>query len=253
MLMNKTLLKFIQEEVVNKLQALEGLLFLSGDKGITTGELIMLLNVSEEEVGSLIDELTNRYAQSNSALTIIETAKNYKIVTTKDNYEVYQQYANMEFNDRLSTSALETLAIIAYNQPVTRFMVEETRGVMTTHHFKTLLNKDLIKVVGKSDEVGKPNLYGTTPEFLDFLGINSLDELPPLNTYILDDNLNQDELFGEEEDFKAIRKRLLSEDNFINDYDEQDFSAIDEIEVKDVIIPRAESQLEESEEEMDGE
>lgn len=238
---------------MNKLQAIEGLLFLSGEKGITSGELIMLLNISEDEVNQLVEELKCKYEESYSALTIIETAKNYKIVTTKDNYEIYQQYANMEFTDRLSTSALETLAIIAYNQPVTRFMVEETRGVMTSHHFKTLLNKDLIKVVGKSDEIGKPNLYGTTPEFLDFLGINNLDELPPLNTYVLDDKLTQGELFGEEEDFKAIRKRLLSEDNFINEYEEQDFSAIDDIEVKDVIIPQAESQIEESEDEFDGE
>lgn len=238
---------------MNKLQAIEGLLFLSGEKGITSGELIMLLNISEDEVNQLVEELKCKYEETYSALTIIETAKNYKFVTTKDNYEIYQQYANMEFTDRLSTSALETLAIIAYNQPVTRFMVEETRGVMTSHHFKTLLNKDLIKVVGKSDEIGKPNLYGTTPEFLDFLGINNLDELPPLNTYVLDDKLTQDELFGEEEDFKAIRKRLLSEDNFINEYEEQDFSAIDDIEVKDVIIPQAESQIEESEDEFDGE
>ena len=238
---------------MNKLQAIEGLLFLSGEKGITSGELIMLLNISEDEVNQLVEELKRKYEETYSALTIIETAKNYKIVTTKDNYEIYQQYANMEFTDRLSTSALETLAIIAYNQPVTRFMVEETRGVMTSHHFKTLLNKDLIKVVGKSDEIGKPNLYGTTPEFLDFLGINNLDELPPLNTYVLDDKLIQDELFGEEEDFKAIRKRLLNEDNFINEYEEQDFSAIDDIEVNDVIIPQAESQIEEREDEFDGE
>lgn len=126
---------------MNKLQAIEGLLFLSGEKGITSGELIMLLNISEEEVNQLVEELKRKYEETNSALTIIETAKNYKIVTTKDNYEIYQQYANMEFTDRLSTSALETLAIIAYNQPVTRFMVEETRGVMTSHHLKHYLIK----------------------------------------------------------------------------------------------------------------
>lgn len=70
---------------------------------------------------------------------------------------------------------------------------------------------------------------------------------------MLDDKLTQDELFGEEEDFKAIRKRLLSEDNFINEFEEQDFSAIDDIEVKDVIIPQAERQIEEIEDEFDGE
>lgn len=220
---------------MNKLQALEGLLFLSGDKGITVGELIMILNLSETEIESLINELKQKYVDTNSALTIIETAKNYKLVTTKDNYEYYQQYANMEFNDRLSTSALETLAIIAYNQPVTRFFVEETRGVMTSHHFKTLLNKDLIKVVGKSDEIGKPNLYGTTPEFLDFLGINSLDDLPALSSYELDKEQDSSALF-EEDDFKAIRKRLLSDDNFIKEYEEQDFSEIDEIEIKEVVL-----------------
>lgn len=238
----------------NKVQAIEGLLFLSGDKGITIGELIMILNLSEDEIVNGIEELKQRYVDTNSAITIIETAKNYKLVTTKDNYEYYQQYANMEFNDRLSTSALETLAIISYNQPVTRFMVEETRGVMTSHHFKTLINRDLIKVVGKSDEVGKPNLYGTTPEFLDFLGINSLEELPPLSSFSIDTSVDSSDLFSDEDDFKAIRKRLLSNDNFIKEMDEHDFSEIDNIEVNDLIIPKSEDEINNMEEdEVDGE
>ncbi len=238
----------------NKVQAMEGLLFLSGDKGITIGELIMILNLSEDEIVKGIESLKQRYLDTNSAITIIETAKNYKLVTTKDNYEYYQQYANMEHNDRLSTSALETLAIIAYNQPVTRFMVEETRGVMTSHHFKTLINRDLIKVVGKSDEVGKPNLYGTTSEFLDFLGINSLEELPPLSSFSIDTSIDSSDLFSDEDDFKAIRKRLLSDDNFIKEMEEHDFSEIDNIEVNDLIIPKSEEELNNMEEdEIDGE
>lgn len=224
---------------MNKKQALEGLLFLSGNKGITIGELIMLLNISEEEINKLIDELITEYTNNNHAFTIIEIAKNYKLVTTKDNYEVYQQYANMEYTDRLSNSALETLAIIAYNQPVTRFFVEETRGVMASHHFKTLLNKDLIKVVGKSEEIGKPNLYGTTSEFLDFLGINSLEDLPPLSQFEINTKEDSSKLF-EDEDFKAIRKRLLENDNYIKEYEEQDFSSIDEIEVQDIILDQEE-------------
>ncbi len=238
----------------NKVQAMEGLLFLSGDKGITIGELIMILNLSEDEIVKGIESLKQRYLDTNSAITIIETAKNYKLVTTKDNYEYYQQYANMEHNDRLSTSALETLAIIAYNQPVTRFMVEETRGVMTSHHFKTLINRDLIKVVGKSDEVGKPNLYGTTSEFLDFLGINSLEELPPLSSFSIDTSIDSSDLFSDEDDFKVIRKRLLSDDNFIKEMEEHDFSEIDSIEVNDLIIPKSEEELNNMEEdEIDGE
>lgn len=238
----------------NKVQAMEGLLFLSGDKGITIGELIMILNLSEDEIVKGIESLKQRYLDTNSAITIIETAKNYKLVTTKDNYEYYQQYANMEHNDRLSTSALETLAIIAYNQPVTRFMVEETRGVMTSHHFKTLINRDLIKVVGKSDEVGKPNLYATTSEFLDFLGINSLEELPPLSSFSIDTSIDSSDLFSDEDDFKVIRKRLLSDDNFIKEMEEHDFSEIDSIEVNDLIIPKSEEELNNMEEdEIDGE
>lgn len=238
----------------NKVQAMEGLLFLSGDKGITIGELIMILNLSEDEIVKGIESLKQRYLDTNSAITIIETAKNYKLVTTKDNYEYYQQYANMEHNDRLSTSALETLAIIAYNQPVTRFMVEETRGVMTSHHFKTLINRDLIKVIGKSDEVGKPNLYGTTSEFLDFLGINSLEELPPLSSFSIDTSIDSSDLFSDEDDFKVIRKRLLSDDNFIKEMEEHDFSEIDSIEVNDLIIPKSEEELNNMEEdEIDGE
>ena len=225
-------------------QAIEGLMFLSGNKGVTVGELIMILNVSEDQIVEQISHLKEELYENGSALTIIETAKNYKLVTTKDNYDYYQQYANMEFTDKLSTSALETLAIIAYNQPATRYSVEETRGVMTGHHFKTLLNKDLIKVIGKSEDIGKPNLYGTTSEFLNFLGINELEELPPLANFKLEIENNKEDLFSDIDDFKEIRKRLINSENIVKEIPELDLSEIDEIKVNDIKVSTKEEEVE---------
>ena len=217
---------------MNKKQALEGLLFLSGEKGISLAELILYLELGSEEIIKMIDDLEKKYEADDSAIKLLKTAQNYKLVTKTDCYDIYKRYANNEFNDRLSNSALETLAIIAYNQPVTRYYVDEIRGVSTSHHFKTLINKELISVIGKSEEIGRPNLYGTTSKFLDYLGINDLNELTPLENF----ELKQESfaLFKEEIDVKELRKHLLDDSNIVKKVEDIEFNELDEIEIPEI-------------------
>jgi len=229
---------------------IEGLLFLSGDNGITIGELVAVLNSDQMSIEEEIKNLINFYMTNNHAFTIIETAQTYKLVTTPENSEYYEKYANIEFNDKLSKSALETLAIIAYNQPMTRFQIEEIRGVMSGHNLKNLISHELIKVVGRSKEIGKPNLYGTTQEMLDMLGINSLEELPSLSEFDLTLDKEQESLFDSEQDFKEIRKRLLSSDNIFKIDDAPEFDDLDKVEIKEPVFKK-EKELEKEQQESD--
>ena len=220
----------------NNIQIIEGLLFLSGSNGITIGELITILNVDQMTIENAVVDLREKLYRHDSALTVIETAQTYKLVTTNKNGEFYKQYAELEFNDKLSNSALETLAIIAYNQPITRFDIEDKRGVMASHHIKTLVSKDLVKISGKSTEIGRPNIYSTTSQFLDYLGINSLEELPSLEQFKLEISIDDEtDLFSEVDDFKEIKKRLLTSSNIVKIDEELELDDIDAIEVNDLI------------------
>ncbi len=215
-------------------QIIEGLLFIAGNNGITLGELISITNLDQAKVEKHIDTLSKKYVDSKSAMTIIETAQTYKMTTTNDNTEFYTKFAEITYNDKLSPSALETLAIIAYNQPITRFEIEEKRGVAAGHHLKVLQSRELVKVVGKSKEIGRPNLYGTTTEFLDFLGLNSLQDLPELSKFEMIVNDAELELFKDVEDFKEIKKRLLTSENIVKVQEDIEIEDIDAIEIPKV-------------------
>lgn len=224
------------------MKIIEGLLFIAGSNGITIGELITIVNVDQMTIENSIINLRERYYQNNNSFTIIETAQTYKLTTTNEHNEYYQKYAEIEFNDKLSQSALETLAIIAYNQPITRFDIEEKRGVMAGHNLKTLQTRELIKVIGKSKEVGRPNLYGTTTEFLDYLGLNSLEELPKLSEFKLNITEDDADLFDDVEDFKEIKKRLLTSDNIVQVQPDVEIEDINQI-----VIPELKLHFDEEE------
>ena len=215
----------------------EGLLFLSGSNGITIGELIKLLSTDQDSIEKTIAQLNATYSKNNHAFHIISTASTYKLVTLGCDDDIYKQYADMELNDKITPATMETLAIIAYNQPISRFNIEETRGAGASYHIRSLIDKDLVKIVGKSKEIGKPNIYGTTTSFLDYIGINSLDNLPSLKDFIYEiQNSNEDKLFDEVDDFKEIRKRMIQSKNIVSVSDEIDFSEIDQFKVPTISI-----------------
>ena len=158
---------------------IEGLLFVVGDEGLTLEEINNILEQDINKTKQDIEELIKDYEGINRGIRIEIFGDKYKLVTKKE-YKEYLKKLVPDEEDLLTQSNLETLAIIAYNQPITRLQVEEIRGVSATHTMRKLLMRDLIKELGRSELPGRPILYGTTDFFLDYFGINSLEELPQI-------------------------------------------------------------------------
>lgn len=165
---------------------IEGLLFVSGDEGLTLIDLCSIIGVDDDIILSNINGLISDYENSDRGIRIELFGESYKLVTKKE-YKEYLKKLVPDEEDLLTQSNLETLAIIAYNQPITRMQIEEIRGVNSSHVVRKLLMRDLICEKGRSDLPGRPILYGTTDFFLDYFGINSLDKLPQIELPESDD------------------------------------------------------------------
>lgn len=163
------------------LGVLEGILFVVGNEGISAERLKEILSIEDDKINYLISSLKEEYSKNSHGFDIEFLAGRYKLVTKKEHKEYYEKLVEVEKNDELSNSALETLAVIAYNSPVTRSYVDEIRGVDSVYQIKKLLYRNLIKEVGRSELPGKPILYAVTDEFLDYLGLSSIDQLPKLD------------------------------------------------------------------------
>lgn len=159
---------------------LEGILFISGEEGLTKERILEILGINEIEFNNLIDRLNSTYSNGNRGIRVELLGGKYKLVTKKEHSEYYKKMMDYEKNDNLSQSALEVLAIIAYNMPITRSKVEEIRGVDSTYAIRKLMFLNLIEEVGRSELPGRPILYGITPQFLDYLGLKSIEDLPKL-------------------------------------------------------------------------
>jgi segregation and condensation protein B len=165
---------------IGRLKAIvEGLLFVAGDEGIEAKQLASILDLEIHEVVALMDEMKQDYKDQQRGLQIVEIAQAYQFTTRPEFAEYFEKLAYTPSHATLSQAALETLAIIAYKQPITRLELEEIRGVKCESSIARLTSKNLIKEVGRADTVGRPILYGTTKEFLEYFGLRSLDELPP--------------------------------------------------------------------------
>lgn len=170
------------------LAKLEALLFLAGEEGLSPGQLSELLSLAAPALAQQLEKLKEKYeADEHSALQLLETGKVYRLVTKEEHAPLLRSYAKTPTNQSLSRASLETLSIIAYKQPITRVEVDEIRGVNSSGAIAKLLAFDLIKEAGKKEVIGRPNLYATTDYFLDFLGINHLEELPDASTIVLED------------------------------------------------------------------
>lgn len=160
---------------------LESLLFAWGEP-LNINEISRILNLPVSGVTKVLDEMTRQFDEDTDRGLIIQKFGNsYQITTKKENFEFIQNLLQTTVNRSLSTAAMETLSIIAYKQPVTRVEIELIRGVKCSNVVKGLLDKGLIKEVGKLDKPGRPTLYATTDEFLRHFGLNSIEELPALN------------------------------------------------------------------------
>lgn len=180
---------------MKKQAILEGLLFVVGEDGLSIEQIEAVLEVEEEDAKELIQELKKEYEKENRGLRIDFLGNKIKITTKREHKEYYQKLIENPETNFLSQAALETLAIIAYNEPVTRIQVDEVRGVSSSQMIRKLVAKGFIKEVGRSDLPGRPILYQTTSEFLDYFGLATIDDLPDMRDFISqaeDDNSNDE-------------------------------------------------------------
>ena len=175
---------------------LEGLLFVVGEDGLTLDQIEEVLDIDEETAKNTIMDLKKDYEDDSRGLRIDFLGNRFKITTKFEHKEYYQKLIENPETNFLSQAALETLAIIAYNEPITRIQVDTIRGVGSTSIIRKLVAKGFIKESGRSDMPGRPILYETTHEFLDYFGLSSIDELPSIDDIIKnvekDDDENKD-------------------------------------------------------------
>lgn len=177
---------------------LEGLLFASGDEGISMKQITYVLDVSQEMAEHLMEELTYDYEHVNRGMTIIQSNEIYHLTTKPEHSHYYKKFLQGPRSTRMTQATLETLAIIAYKQPITRSEIEEIRGVNSDYAVQTLLARSLIESVGRREGVGRPVLFGTSKDFLTYFGLSSIKDLPPLP-----ENFDEEPIFKEADLFMA--------------------------------------------------
>ncbi|HEY4324973.1 MAG TPA: SMC-Scp complex subunit ScpB [Mucilaginibacter sp.] len=169
-------------------QYIEALIFVS-EQSIRTEEIIYCLqsafdkDFSEDEINQHIHNITTKYQDKSFAMEVVKLNNGYQFLTKKDYHVVISLLQAQRAKKKLSQAALETLAIIAYKQPVTKSEVEQIRGVNCDYSVQKLLEKELITIAGKSDAIGKPTLYSTSTVFMDYFGINDINELPQIKEF----------------------------------------------------------------------
>ena len=178
---------------------IEALIFAS-DKSLANTELLELVNnalgfieerASLEQVDAAIEGIREKYSSEFYAFELLQSGGGWQFLTKKEYHKTVVQLNGDKFLKRLSIAALETLAIIAYKQPITKSEIEGIRGVNCDYAVQKLLEKDLVVITGrKEDAVGQPLIYATSKSFMDYFGINSSDDLPKLNEVLLEELVN---------------------------------------------------------------
>ena len=163
---------------MNYSEILEGLLFLSGDDGMSEDEIKKILEI--DNIDDIVSSLNEKYS-SNSGLELVKFGNNYKLVTKSKYADYFKKMADNYIEGPVSQAGLEILAIIAYNEPITRVQIDEIRGVNRSYALRKLLVRGLVTECGKADVAGHPNLYKTTDRFLDYFGLKSKNDLIPVN------------------------------------------------------------------------
>lgn len=166
---------------------IEAVLYAAG-RPVEIKELMVLLEINFEEVMEIVEKMKLDMQKANRGLEIIKVDDAYQLCTKKDYYEYIYPIFDKRSKPNLSQAALETLAIIAYNPKITRAQIEAIRGVNSDGTLYKLLEYNLVEEAGKMDAPGRPTIYKTTKNFLKMFGISSLEELPELPRYKVDEN-----------------------------------------------------------------
>lgn len=188
---------------------IEAILFACG-REVGIKELMSALEVSSEDLFAIIESMKQDYQKEDRGIEIIKVAEAIQLTTKKEYYEYIYPIFDKRSKPNLSNAALETLSIIAYNPKITKAEIESIRGVNSDGTMYKLLEYNLIENVGKADAPGRPSMYSVTNEFLKMFGLTSLDELPELPRYKLDEN------------------RQIVIDEIIQENNEEDTSEIEE-------------------------
>ena len=174
-------------EISQKKAIIEAILFSAGVP-VKKSDLILALEISQEDIENLVENMQEEYKQENRGIEIIKMEDSYQLCSKKELHSYIYPVLDKRNKPSLSNAALETLAIVAYNPQITRAEIEAIRGVSADACVYKLLEYGLIEEAGKLDLPGKPMSYKTTPEFLRMFGYSSLEELPELPRYKLDEN-----------------------------------------------------------------
>ena len=162
------------------LSALEGLLFIIGDEGLTLKDISSILEINEDETKKLIKELYNELNQDTRGIELEYFGERFKLTTKREHSKYFEKLVQNEQNNKLSDAALEVLSIIAYSGPITRVNIDKIRGVSSAYIVRKLVLKNLIEECGKSEDIGRPTLYKVTNQFLNYFGLTSIKELPKI-------------------------------------------------------------------------
>lgn len=166
---------------LTNLAKIEGLLFISGDEGITLADLAKISGFMKPAVIEMLIQLKQKYENNeDSALVLLNSGDTYRLATKHELAPIIKHYFEVPLTVPLTRALLEVLAIIAYRQPITRLEIDDIRGVQSSGALQKLMIRGLINSQGRLEAPGKPFLYGTTDNFLDYFGLSSLKDLPPL-------------------------------------------------------------------------
>lgn len=167
---------------------IEALIFAS-ELSIRTEEILYCLqsafqtDFTGQDINTHIANITRKYQDENLAIELVKIGSGYQFLTKKKYHAIIAQLQLQQSKKKLSQAAMETLAIIAYKQPVTKLEIEQIRGVNSDYSVQKLLEKELITIAGKSEALGKPLLYATSSLFMDYFGINGINELPQMKDF----------------------------------------------------------------------
>lgn len=209
-------------EINQKKSIIEAILFAAG-RPVTKNELILALEISAEDIDNIIKSMQEEYKKEDRGIELISIENSYQLCTKKELYEYIYPVLDKRSKPNLSNAALETLSIIAYNPKITRAEIEAIRGVSADACVYKLLEYGLIEEAGKIDLPGKPMSYKTTGDFLRMFGYNSLEDLPELPRYKLDENkqIVIDDLIEEQEEAPSPNNEELREEDGNNEIKEE--------------------------------
>lgn len=169
---------------------IESLLFTWGDP-LELKDIAYILDIKEEDLAIIMKELMDEMDYNRRGLRISKIKDSYQISTRPEHYEWIKKLIHSSSNRNLSNAALETLSIVAYRQPIIKADIEAIRGVRCDRALETLMERNLIIELGRLEKTGRPIIYGTTDDFLRYFGLETIEDLPPLNE--LEDELEVDE------------------------------------------------------------